>query len=200
LFIQKINFMAREVKGKKVAILTENGFEEVELTSPMNALEQAGVDVEIISPQSEKVKAWDHDHWSIELPVDKNIKDARPEDYDMLVLPGGVLNPDKTRLNKDCIAFAQYFLEQGKPLAAICHGPQLLIETGMLEGRTMTSYPSVKTDLVNAGVNWVDKEVVVDNGLVTSRSPEDLEAFNKKMLEELGEGTHATTGQFTHHD
>ncbi|MFL5742729.1 MAG: type 1 glutamine amidotransferase domain-containing protein [Flavisolibacter sp.] len=192
--------MAREVKGKKVAILTENGFEEVELTSPMNALEQAGVDVEIISPQSEKVKAWDHDHWSIELPVDKNIKDARPEDYDMLVLPGGVLNPDKTRLNKDCIAFAQYFLEQGKPLAAICHGPQLLIETGMLEGRTMTSYPSVKTDLVNAGVNWVDKEVVVDNGLVTSRSPEDLEAFNKKMLEELGEGTHATTGQFTHHD
>ncbi|HWJ25829.1 MAG TPA: DJ-1/PfpI family protein, partial [Flavisolibacter sp.] len=96
--------------------------------------------------------------------------------------------------------FAQYFLEQGKPLAAICHGPQLLIETGMLEGRTMTSYPSIKTDLINAGVNWVDKEVVVDNGLVTSRSPQDLEAFNKKMLEELGEGTHATTGQFTHHD
>jgi protease I len=192
--------MARDIKGKKVAILTEHGFEEVELTSPMNALEEAGVTVDIVSPQSGKVKAWNHDHWSIELPVDKNIKDANPEDYDMLVLPGGVLNPDKTRLNKDCVSFAQYFLEQGKPLAAICHGPQLLIETGMLDGRTMTSYPSIKTDLINAGVNWVDREVVVDNGLVTSRSPEDLEAFNRKMIEELGEGKHATTGQFTHHD
>jgi protease I len=192
--------MARDVKGKKVAVVTENGFEEVELTSPMNALEQAGAVVHIISPQKEKVKAWDHDHWSIELPVDKHIKDANPEDYDMLLLPGGVLNPDKTRMDKDCVAFAQHFIEQGKPLAAICHGPQLLIETGMLDGRTMTSYPSVKTDLINAGVNWVDKEVVVDNGLVTSRSPEDLEAFNKKIIEELGEGKHATTGQFTHHD
>ena len=192
--------MARNVEGKKVAILTENGFEEVELTSPMNALEQAGAIVHIISPQKEKVKAWDHDHWSIELPVDVQLKDAKPEDYDMLMLPGGVMNPDKTRTNKDCVAFAQYFLEQRKPLAAICHGPQLLIETGMLDGRTMTSYPSIKTDLKNAGVNWVDKEVVVDNGLVTSRSPEDLEAFNKKMIEELSEGIHATTGQFTHHD
>src|SRR5881398_1584018 len=192
--------MARDVKGKKVAILTENGFEEVELTSPMNALEQAGVDVEIISPQSEKIKAWDHDHWSIELPVDKNIKDAKPEDYDMLVLPGGVLNPDKTRTNQDCISFAQHFLEQGKPLAAICHGPQLLIETGMLNERNLTSFPSLQTDLKNAGAIWVDKEVVVDNGLVTSRSPEDLKAFNKKMIEELSEGKHATTGQFTHHD
>ena len=192
--------MARDVKGKKVAILTEHGFEEVELTSPMNVLEQAGAIVHIISPQKDKVKAWDHDHWSIEIPVDKHISDANPEDYDMLILPGGVMNPDKARLNKDCISFAQHFLEQGKPLAAICHGPQLLIETGMLDGKTMTSYPSIKTDLVNAGVNWIDKEVVVDNGLVTSRSPKDLEAFNKKMMEELGEGKHATTGQFTHHD
>jgi protease I len=192
--------MARDVKGKKVAILTENGFEEVELTSPMNALEEAGAIVEIVSPQQEKVKAWDHDHWSIELPVDKHISDANPEDYDMLMLPGGVMNPDTARTNKQCVAFAQHFMEQGKPLAAICHGPQILIETGMLDGRTMTSYPSIKTDLENAGVNWVDKEVVVDNGLVTSRSPKDLEAFNKKMIEELGEGKHATTGQFTHHD
>jgi protease I len=192
--------MARNIEGKKVAILTENGFEEVELTSPMNALEQAGATVQIISPQKDKVKAWDHDHWSIELPVDKNLSDANPEDYDMLMLPGGVLNPDKTRMNPDCVAFAQHFLEQGKPVAAICHGPQLLIETGMLDGRTMTSYPSVKTDLINAGVNWIDQEVVVDNGLVTSRSPQDLEAFNKKMIEELSEGKHATTGQFTHHD
>ncbi len=199
-FESKYFFMAIDVKGKKAAVLTENGFEEVELISPVNALERAGVVVHIVSPQAGKVKAWNHDHWSIELPVDKNINDANPEDYDMLLLPGGVLNPDKLRLNKKAVAFAQHFIEQGKPLAAICHGPQLLIETGMLDGRTMTSYPSVKTDLINAGVNWVDKEVVVDNGLVTSRSPEDLEAFNKTMIEELGEGKHATTGQFTHHD
>jgi len=190
--------MTRNIKDKKVAILTENGFEEVELTSPMNALEQAGATVHIISPQKDKVKAWNHDHWSIELPVDKNLNGANPEDYDMLVLPGGVLNPDKLRLNKEAVSFAQHFLEQGKPLAAICHGPQTLIETGMIDGRTMTSYWSLKTDLINAGVNWVDKEVVVDNGLVTSRSPEDLEAFNKKMIEELSEGQHATKGQFTH--
>lgn len=190
--------MARDVKGKKVAILTENGFEEVELTSPMNALEQAGAEVHVISPQTDKVKAWNHDHWSIELPVDKVLSNAKPEDYDMLVLPGGVMNPDKLRLNKEAVSFAQHFLEQGKPLAAICHGPQLLIETGMLNERNMTSYPSLRTDLENAGVIWEDKEVIVDNGLVTSRSPEDLEAFNRKMIEELSEGKHATTGQFTH--
>lgn len=190
--------MARDVKGKKVAILTENGFEEIELTSPKKALEEAGVIVHIVSPQKEKVKAWDHDHWSIELPVDVVLSEANPEDYDMLVIPGGVLNPDAMRANKDCVSFAQHFLEQGKPLAAICHGPQLLIETGMIAERKMTSYPSVQTDLKNAGVFWEDKEVVVDNGLVTSRSPKDLEAFNKKILEELREGKHATTGQFTH--
>ena len=189
--------MARDIKGKKVAILTENGFEEVELTSPMNALEQAGAEVHVISPQTGKVKAWNHDHWSIEVPVDKLLSDAKAEDYDMLVLPGGVMNPDKLRMNKDAVAFAQHFLEQGKPLAAICHGPQLLIETGMLNERNMTSYPSLKTDLENAGVIWEDKEVVVYNGLVTSRKPDDLEAFNKKMIEELSEGQHATTGQFT---
>lgn len=192
--------MARDVKGKKVAILTENGFEEVELTSPKKALEEAGVTVHIVSPQKEKVKAWDQDHWSIELPVDVQLSDANPEDYDMLVLPGGVLNPDKLRTNKDAVQFAQYFIEQGKPLAAICHGPQLLIETGMISTRTLTSYPSVKSDLINAGAQWEDKEVVVDNGLVTSRSPKDLEAFNKKMIEELSEGKHATTGQFTQAD
>ena len=192
--------MGRDIKGKKVAILTENGFEEIELTSPKKALTEAGVEVHIISPQSGKVKAWDHDHWSIELDVTKNIKDANPEEYDMLVIPGGVINPDKMRSNKDCISFAQHFIEQGKPLAAICHGPQLLIETGMISTRKLTSYSSIKTDLVNAGVLWVDEEVVVDNGLITSRSPKDLEAFNKKILEELSEGKHATTGQFTHAD
>jgi protease I len=156
--------------------------------------------VHVISPQKDKVKAWDHDHWSIEIQVNKNLSDANPEDYDMLLLPGGVLNPDKLRMNKDAVAFAQHFLEQAKPLAAICHGPQLLIETGMLNERNMTSYPSLKTDLENAGAIWEDKEVVVDNGLVTSRSPADLEAFNKKMIEELLEGQHTTKGQFTHHD
>lgn len=192
--------MARNVSGKKVAVLTENGFEEVELTSPVNALEKEGVIVHVISPQKGMVKAWNHDHWSIEVPVNVHIDDANPEDYDMLLIPGGVINPDKMRRNKKCIQFAQHFLEQGKPLAAICHGPQLLIETGMISNRKMTSYHSIKTDLINAGVTWEDKEVVTDNGLVTSRSPEDLEAFNKKVIEELGEGKHATTGQFNQHD
>src|SRR6478672_11075464 len=192
--------MARDVKGKKVAILTENGFEEVELTSPKKALEEAGAIVEIISPQKEKVKAWDTDHWSIELPVDVTLDKANPENYDMLLLPGGVLNPDKLRTNEKAVQFAEHFLEQGKPLAAICHGPQLLIETGMISNRALTSYPSLQTDLKNAGALWEDKEVVVDNGLVTSRSPKDLPAFNKKIIEELGEGKHATTGQFTQAD
>ncbi|HLI93813.1 MAG TPA: type 1 glutamine amidotransferase domain-containing protein [Puia sp.] len=177
--------------GKKVAMLTENGFEEVELTSPKRALESAGAEVQIISPQKEKVRAWDKDHWSIELPVDEVLDRAKPEEYDALVLPGGVLNPDQLRQNKKAVEFAQQFLQAGKPVAAICHGPQLLIETGMLEGRMMTSYWSLKTDLTNAGVQWVDKEVVVDHGLVTSRSPKDLEAFNRKAIEEIREGQHS---------
>ena len=176
--------------SKRVAILSENGFEESELTSPKKAMEDAGIKVDIVSPQKEKVKGWDHDHWSIELPVDINITNARIEDYDALVIPGGVMNPDLMRVNKDCVEFARNFLESGKPVAAICHGPQLLIETGLLDGRTMTSYPAVKTDLINAGVNWEDKEVVVDRGLVTSRSPKDLKAFNQKLLEEIREGVH----------
>ena len=180
----------KSLKGKKVAILTETGFEEVELTSPMQALKEAGAEVEVVSPQKEKVKAWNHDHWSIELNVDQHVDDANVDAYDALVLPGGVLNPDKLRTNKNAVAFVKDFLDSGKPVAAICHGPQTLIETGLLDGRTMTSYPSVKTDLVNAGVDWVDREVVVDNGLVTSRNPQDLPAFNKKLIEEIHEGIH----------
>ncbi|TMI72975.1 MAG: type 1 glutamine amidotransferase [Bacteroidetes bacterium] len=183
--------MAKKLNGKKVAILTETGFEEVELTSPKKALEEAGAVVHIVSPQKDKVKAWDHDHWSIELPVDVNVEKANVEDYDALVVPGGVINPDKMRINKDCVEFAQQFLEKGKPVAAICHGPQLLIETGLVDGRNLTSYPSIRTDLENAGAMWEDKEVIVDNGLVTSRSPKDLEAFNKKMIEEISEGVHS---------
>ena len=192
--------MTKNIAGKKVAIITENGFEEIELTSPKKVLESEGVTVHIISPQKDKVKGWDHDHWSIELPVDKQISRAHAEDYDMLIIPGGVINPDKMRTDKDCISFVQQFLEAGKPVAAICHGPQLLIETGMISQRKMTSYHSIKTDLVNAGVIWEDKEVVVDNGLVTSRSPKDLDAFNRKVIEELSEGVHTTTAQFTHAD
>jgi protease I len=185
------NFFMAILKGKKVAILTESGFEEVELTSPKKALENAGAKVEIVSPQKEKVRAWAHDHWSIELPVNVNVEEADPNEYDALMIPGGVLNPDKMRINDKCVEFAQHFLQEGKPVAAICHGPQLLIETGILEGRNMTSYPSVKTDMINAGAIWADREVIVDNGLVTSRSPKDLEAFNKKMIEEIKEGKHS---------
>jgi protease I len=192
--------MAKDVSGKKVAIITENGFEEIELTSPKKALEQAGVTVHIVSPHNEKVKAWDHDHWSGEIPVDVQVSDVNIENYDMLIIPGGVINPDKMRTDVDCVALVQQFLEAGKPVAAICHGPQLLIETGMISGRKMTSYHSIKTDLINAGVIWEDKEVVVDNGIVTSRSPKDLEAFNSKLIEELSEGIHTTTAQFTHAD
>src|SRR6201995_4955418 len=149
------------LSGKKVAILTENGFEEVELTGPKKALEDAGAHVDIVSPQKQKVKAWDKDHWSIELPVDVVLDDAKVDDYDALVLPGGVLNPDQLRMNKKAVEFAQQFLEIGKPVAAICHGPQLLIETGLIEGRKMTSYWWLRTDMENAGVIWDDKEVVI---------------------------------------
>jgi protease I len=192
--------MAKDVNGKRVAILTENGFEEIELTSPKKALEEAGAIVHVVSPQTEKVKAWDHDHWSGELKVDVHVSDVNIENYDMLIIPGGVINPDKMRTDVDCVSLVQQFLEAGKPVAAICHGPQLLIETGMISDRKMTSYFSIKTDLINAGVIWVDNEVVVDNGIITSRSPKDLDAFNQKLIEELAEGVHTSTAQFTHAD
>jgi protease I len=178
------------LNGRKVAILTEEGFEQVELTSPKEALEQAGATVHVISPKSGKIKAWDKTNWGIEINVDKQLSEVSPDDYDALVLPGGVLNPDKLRQNKDAVAFASAFLDEGKPVAAICHGPQLLIETAMISGRRLTSYSSLQTDLKNAGADWVDEEVVVDNGLVTSRRPDDLEAFNRKTIEEIGEGVH----------
>ncbi|HEY0742408.1 MAG TPA: type 1 glutamine amidotransferase domain-containing protein [Chryseosolibacter sp.] len=174
----------------KIAILTEEGFEQVELTSPREALEKAGVKVEVISPKEGEVKAWNETDWGIRVRVDRKLSDAHPEDYDGLLLPGGVLNPDKLRMNNEAVEFVRHFLETGKPIAAICHGPQTMIETGLLEGRKMTSYPALKTDLINAGVEWVDEEVVTDHGLVTSRSPKDLAAFNKKMLEEFAEGVH----------
>ncbi len=177
------------LQNKKVAIITEDGFEESELTSPKESLENAGATVHIISSR-DKVKGWNHDHWSIELPVDVLIDNARMEDYDALMIPGGVINPDKMRANTSYVTFAKSFLDAKKTVGAICHGPQLLIETQLLTGRQMTSYKSIKTDLINAGANWKDQVVVVDNGLVTSRSPKDLPAFNEKLIEEIAEGIH----------
>lgn len=185
-----------KLENKKIAIITEHGFEEVELTQPKAALEAEGAKVFIISTE-DKVKGWNHDHWSIELSVDVSINSASVSDYDALLIPGGVINPDKMRRQEAYIKFAQDFMESGKPVAAICHGPQLLIETGMINGREMTSFKSIKTDLENAGAIWKDEEVVVDNGLVTSRSPKDIPAFNKKLIEEISEGKHDTTSSFS---
>ncbi len=175
----------KTLNNKRIAILTENGFEQVELTSPKEALEQAGAIVDIISPKGGKVKAWNTKDWGIELDVDKELSAAKTKDYDALVLPGGVMNPDKLRQNGEAVQFVKEFLQSGKPLAAICHGPQTLIETGLLSGRKMTSYPSLQTDLKNAGVNWVDEEMVHDGNLITSRKPADLEAFNKELIKTL---------------
>lgn len=183
--------MNDKLKNKQVAILMTNGFEQSEFTEPKKALEEAGATVHVISPQEGKVKAWDETDWGKEFEVDKALNSANPEDYDALMLPGGVLNPDKLRTNERAVDFVGSFLKTGKPIAAICHGPWTLIETGAIKGRKMTSYKSIKTDLINAGVDWVDKEVVVDQGLVTSRSPDDIPAFNRKMIEEFAEGKHA---------
>ena len=182
--------MSNELKAKKIAILATDGFEEVELTKPRKALHAAGAQTYIVSPKNGKIKAWDHTNWSNEYEVDITLDEVESEEFDNLFLPGGVLNPDQLRMNDKAIQFVTGFLHAGKPIAAICHGPQILIETKELDGRKMTSYPSIKTDLINAGVNWVDEEVVVDQGLTTSRRPEDIPAFNDKMLEEFREGVH----------
>lgn len=182
--------MTDELKGKKIAILATDGFEEVELAEPQKALDNAGAETHIIAPKKDHIKAWDHDKWSDDYQVDIELDAASAENYDGLFLPGGVLNPDQLRMNSKAVKFASAFFDAGKPVAAICHGPQLLIETGKINGKTMTSYPSVKTDLKNAGVNWVDEEVVVDQGLTTSRKPDDIPAFIDKMIEEYREGIH----------
>ena len=180
----------QNLKDKRVAILTTDGFEEDELTSPKKALEKSGATVHIVSPKTNEVRGWKKGQWTISLPVDITVSKANPEDYDAIMIPGGVINPDKMRRDPECIAFARSFLEAGKPVAAICHGPQLLIETGLLRDRKMTSFSSIKTDLINRGAEWKDEEVVTDHGLVTSRSPADLDAFNTKMIEEISEGIH----------
>jgi protease I len=180
----------QQLRGKKVAILVEDGFEQVELTSPKAALEEAGAKTYIISPKANQVKGWEHTKWGQEFPVDVAIDQANASNYDALLLPGGVMNPDKLRTNKKAVHFVQSFFDQKKPVAAICHGPWILVEANVVKGRKVTSYPSIQTDLKNAGANWVDQEVVVDQGLVTSRKPDDLPAFNRKLVEEIAEGQH----------
>ncbi len=175
---------------KKVAILATNGFEESELREPKKALEKAGAEVHIISEASGKIKGWSDGNWSNEINVDKTLDEVSQSDYDALLLPGGVINPDKLRTNKQAVTFVKSFFENHKPVGAICHGPWLLAEADVLKGRKITSYNSIKTDMINAGANWVDEEVVVDKGLVTSRSPKDLPAFNAKLVEEVYEGKH----------
>lgn len=184
----------KNLNGKRVAILVENGFEQVELTEPKKALDQAGAKTEIISPAGKQVKGWAEKDWGDQFNVDVPLDAAKAEDYDALVLPGGVMNPDKLRGNKKAQKFVKAFFDAGKPVAAICHGPWTLIDAGVVEGRKLTSYPSLQTDLMNAGATWIDQEVVVDNGLVTSRNPNDIPAFNRKLIEEIGEGKHEPEG------
>lgn len=179
-----------QLNNRKIAVLSESGFEEVELTEPVKRLKEEGANVHIISSKSGKLKAWNHDHWSIEVDIDKTLSEVNADEYDGLVLPGGVINPDQLRVNDDAIAFVKAFFEAGKPVAAICHGPQTLINAGVVEGRKLTSVKNISQDLINAGANWVDEEVVVDQGLVTSRTPKDLPAFNDKIVEEFAEGVH----------
>ncbi len=179
-----------ELNGKKVAILVADGFEQVEMTEPRKALQQAGAGTVLISLKTGKVQGWKHTQWGDSFDVDVAIADARPHDYDALLLPGGVMNPDKLRRDPDVIGFVRSFMEAHKPIAAICHGPWTLIETGLIRGRELTSYESIQTDLKNAGAKWVDRPVVVDNGLVTSRKPDDIPQFNAKMIEEFAEGAH----------
>ena len=176
--------------GKKVAILATNGFEQDELFSPLEALQDANADVKIVSPEKDQIKGWKYTDWGKKIKVDVPLEEARPEDFDALVLPGGVINPDHLRREPAAVQFVKAFFQTGKPVAAICHGPQMLIEADVVRGRKLTSFSSIKTDLKNAGAEWVDQEVVVDNGLVTSRSPDDLTAFNAKMIEEIAEGIH----------
>ncbi|WP_026452035.1 type 1 glutamine amidotransferase domain-containing protein [Aequorivita capsosiphonis] len=175
---------------KRIAILATDGFEESELKSPKEALEKEGFTVEIISENEGNIKSWKDGNWSNEYTVNATIQNAKASDYDALMLPGGVINPDKLRRNKDALTFVKHFFEQKKPVAAICHGPQTLISADVVKGRKMTSFSSIKDDLVNAGANWVDEEVVVDQGFVTSRNPNDLPAFNSKLIEEIKEGKH----------
>jgi protease I len=185
--------MPGKLDGKKVAILVADGFEQVEMTKPRTALQEAGAATKIVSPKSGKIQGMNHADKGDEFDVDLALDAAKPEQFDALMIPGGLMNPDTLRSNEEALEFVRHFFREGKPVAAICHGPWVLIDAGVIRGRTVTSWPAIKTDVRNAGANWVDHEVVVDNGLVTSRKPDDIPAFNEKMIEEFCEGRHDGT-------
>ena len=178
------------LNGRKIAILVAEGFEQSEMIEPRKALEQAGAETELVSPAQGEVQGWNHfdkaDRFHVDVPLDE----ASADDYDALLLPGGVANPDQLRTQPKAVQFVRQFVESGKPVGVICHGPWTLIEAGVVKGRTMTSWPSLKTDLINAGAKWVDQEVVTDRGLVSSRKPADIPAFSRKLIEEIEEGRH----------
>jgi protease I len=180
--------MRKELTDKMIAILVTDGFEQIELTEPKRALEHSGAQTHIISPGGDKVKGWSFTNWGDDFKVDVPLESANPDDYDALLLPGGVMNPDDLRRNQEAVRFVKSFFDNGKPVAAICHGSWTLIDADVVKGRKLTSYESMQTDLKNAGADWVDEEVVVDNGLVTSRKPDDIPAFNRKMIEEFIKG------------
>jgi deglycase len=182
--------MARKLDGKKVAILVADGFEQVELTKPRQALDEAGAETKIVSLKSGKIQGMQHADKGDTFEVDLTLDKARPEEFDALLIPGGFMNPDALRSNEDALEFTRHFFHEGKPVAAICHAPWVLVDAGVVRGRTLTSWPAIKTDVKNAGGNWVNQEIVVDNGLVTSRKPDDIRAFNRKMIEEFCEGRH----------
>jgi protease I len=183
--------MANELKGKRVAIVATDMVEQVELTEPRKALDEAGATTELISIEPGKIQGFNHYDKGDEIPVDRTIEEASADEYDALLLPGGVGNPDTLRTDENVVSFIRGFFEQGKPVAAICHGPWTLVEAGVVRNRTLTSWPSIQTDIRNAGGKWVDEEVHADQGLVTSRKPDDIPAFNAKMIEEFAEGKHA---------
>ena len=183
-----------DLDGKRVAILATDGVEQVELTEPRDALRDAGAITKVVAPKTGKIKAWHHGNWDHEITVDLPLAEANADDFDALMLPGGVRSPDQLRTDKRAVQFVRDFYAAGKPIAAICHAPWLLVEADIVRGRTVTSWPSLQTDLRNAGADWVDREVVTDEGMVTSRKPADIPAFNRKMLEEFAEGYHPRIG------
>lgn len=182
--------MGHKLENKTIAVLVTKGFEQIEFEEPVKALRNEGGRPILVSPEEGEVKAWKHDRWGEDFEVDLRLQEANADDFDALLLPGGVMNPDYLRTNEAAVDFVRTFFEQHKPVASICHGPWMLVEADVVQGRTVTSYPSLRTDLKNAGAHWVDEEVVVDEGLVTSRNPDDLDAFVAKMVEEFCEGKH----------